>query len=254
MNVPVHLRPDETFVLNLGPQHPATHGVLRVKLTMDGEYIVHAEPVLGYIHRMHEKMGEVKSYAQYLPNMGRVDYLHALAWNWAFVGAVADNTFTDTGLSAGTAYYYRVSSRDAAGNVSLPCEPHGVVTRGAPLTTRIENTNAAISYVGTWNLGTTAYSGSSGGSVNWTQTSSGSPTRPTCNAPPCPNTALLLKKTAVIACATSRSVRRSWSLFSTVDAIGARDMLLSPVGGFVTMIETVKQILTRARGAGRPNC
>ena len=50
MNVPVHLRPDETFVLNLGPQHPATHGVLRVKLTMDGEYIVHAEPVLGYIH------------------------------------------------------------------------------------------------------------------------------------------------------------------------------------------------------------
>jgi hypothetical protein len=49
---------DETFVLNLGPQHPATHGVLRVKLTMDGEYIVLAEPVLGYIHRMHEKMAE----------------------------------------------------------------------------------------------------------------------------------------------------------------------------------------------------
>ena len=63
MNVPVHLRPDETFVLNLGPQHPATHGVLRVKLTMDGEYIVHAEPVLGYTHRtahgLHQPDGYV---------------------------------------------------------------------------------------------------------------------------------------------------------------------------------------------------
>jgi len=44
--------------------------------------------VLGYIHRMHEKMAEGKTYAQFITNMGRVDYLHALAWNWAFVGAV----------------------------------------------------------------------------------------------------------------------------------------------------------------------
>ena len=78
----------DTLVLNMGPQHPATHGVLRVVVELDGEYIRRAEPVLGYIHRMHEKMGEVKSYTQYLPNMGRVDYLHALAWNWAYVGAV----------------------------------------------------------------------------------------------------------------------------------------------------------------------
>lgn len=78
----------DTLVLNLGPQHPSTHGVLRVVVELDGEYILKAEPVLGYIHRMHEKMGEVKTYAQYLPNMGRVDYLHALAWNWAYVAAV----------------------------------------------------------------------------------------------------------------------------------------------------------------------
>jgi NADH-quinone oxidoreductase subunit D len=78
----------DTLVLNMGPQHPATHGVLRVVVELDGEYIRRAEPVLGYIHRMHEKMGEVKTYVQYLPNMGRVDYLHALAWNWAYVGAV----------------------------------------------------------------------------------------------------------------------------------------------------------------------
>ena len=59
--------PQETFVLNLGPQHPATHGVLRVKMTMDGEYIVRAEPVCGYIHRMQEKMAENRTYAQFLP-------------------------------------------------------------------------------------------------------------------------------------------------------------------------------------------
>jgi NADH-quinone oxidoreductase subunit D len=62
--------------------------VLRVIVELDGEYIRKSEPVLGYVHRMHEKMGEVKTYPQYLPNMGRVDYLHALAWNWAYVGAV----------------------------------------------------------------------------------------------------------------------------------------------------------------------
>ena len=80
--------PNETFVLNLGPQHPATHGVLRVKLTMDGEYIVRAEPVCGYIHRMHEKMGENRTYAQFLPNTSRIDYLSAMTYTHAFVGAV----------------------------------------------------------------------------------------------------------------------------------------------------------------------
>ncbi|MCX7825551.1 MAG: NADH-quinone oxidoreductase subunit D [Verrucomicrobiae bacterium] len=79
---------NETFVLNLGPQHPATHGVLRIKLTMDGEYITRAEPVCGYIHRMHEKMGENRSYAKFLPNTGRIDYLSAMHYTHAFVGAV----------------------------------------------------------------------------------------------------------------------------------------------------------------------
>ena len=78
----------ETFVLNLGPQHPATHGVLRVKLTMDGEYITRAEPVCGYIHRMHEKMGENRTYAQFLPNPSRIDYLSAMHYTHAFVGVV----------------------------------------------------------------------------------------------------------------------------------------------------------------------
>jgi NADH-quinone oxidoreductase subunit D len=78
----------ETFVLNLGPQHPATHGVLRVKLTMDGEYIMKAEPVLGYSHRMHEKMGENRTYAQFLPNTSRMDYLGPMAFTHGYVMAV----------------------------------------------------------------------------------------------------------------------------------------------------------------------
>jgi NADH-quinone oxidoreductase subunit D len=85
---PTSAAPQETFVLNLGPQHPATHGVLRVKLTMDGEYVVRAEPVCGYIHRMQEKMSENRTYAQYLPNTSRIDYLSAMHYTHAFVGAV----------------------------------------------------------------------------------------------------------------------------------------------------------------------
>jgi NADH-quinone oxidoreductase subunit D len=78
----------ETFVLNLGPQHPATHGVLRLKLTMDGEYILRAEPVCGYVHRMHEKMGENRTWAQFLPNTSRIDYLSAMHYTHAYVAVV----------------------------------------------------------------------------------------------------------------------------------------------------------------------
>lgn len=77
-----------TLILNLGPQHPATHGVLRVIVELDGEYVIRAEPVLGYLHRMHEKMGEIQTALQFIPNTGRIDYGHALGWNWAYVGAV----------------------------------------------------------------------------------------------------------------------------------------------------------------------
>jgi NADH-quinone oxidoreductase subunit D len=85
---PASQGPQETFVLNLGPQHPAAHGVLRVLMTMDGEWIQKAEPVIGYIHRMHEKMGENRSWAKFLPNTSRIDYLSAMHYTHAFVGAV----------------------------------------------------------------------------------------------------------------------------------------------------------------------
>jgi len=76
--------PQETFVLNLGPQHPATHGVLRVKLTMDGEFIENAEIVSGYIHREHEKRGENRNWEQFLPNTSRMDYLGAMMYTHAW--------------------------------------------------------------------------------------------------------------------------------------------------------------------------
>ncbi len=79
---------EKTFYLNLGPQHPSTHGVLRVVLEMDGEFIVASEPDIGYGHRAHEKMAELKTYPQFYPNMGRVDYLHALAYNQCYCMAV----------------------------------------------------------------------------------------------------------------------------------------------------------------------
>lgn len=78
----------ETFVLNVGPQHPATHGVLRLKMTMDGEVVTRCEPVCGYIHRMHEKMGENRTWAQFLPNPSRIDYLGAMMYCHAHVAAV----------------------------------------------------------------------------------------------------------------------------------------------------------------------
>lgn len=79
---------DDCFFVNLGPQHPSTHGVLRVVVKMDGEYIISAEPVLGYLHRMHEKMAENRSYLQFLPNPARIDYPGALLLNLAHVATV----------------------------------------------------------------------------------------------------------------------------------------------------------------------
>ncbi len=78
----------DSMILNLGPQHPSTHGVLRILAELHGEYVLRAEPVLGYLHRMHDFMGQVKTPYQFLPNLGRVDYLHPIAWNWAYVGAM----------------------------------------------------------------------------------------------------------------------------------------------------------------------
>ena len=79
---------EDKFTLNLGPQHPGTHGVLRVILQMDGEYIVRADPILGYGHRMQEKIAENMTYLQVMPYVCRMDYLGALSYNLAWCCAV----------------------------------------------------------------------------------------------------------------------------------------------------------------------
>lgn len=78
---------EEAFWINMGPQHPSTHGVLRMLLKMRGEFIEEIEPVLGYMHRNQEKMAEVRTYFQYLPNTARLDYVGPMAFTMCFVGA-----------------------------------------------------------------------------------------------------------------------------------------------------------------------
>jgi NADH-quinone oxidoreductase subunit D len=76
------------MVLNIGPQHPATHGVLRLRLLLDGERIVQAEPVIGYMHRGAEKLFEVRDYRQILVLANRHDWLSAFANELGVVFAV----------------------------------------------------------------------------------------------------------------------------------------------------------------------
>lgn len=80
--------PLDTYTLNMGPQHPSTHGVLRLVLTLQGERLIRVEPVIGYGHRAHEKMAENRTYAQFLPNTSRQDYLSGMIYNFAWVEAV----------------------------------------------------------------------------------------------------------------------------------------------------------------------
>ena len=76
------------MTLNMGPQHPATHGVLRIVLELDGERIVSAKPVLGYLHRGIEKLAEGMTYLQIIPLTDRLDYTACMSCNLGYVWAV----------------------------------------------------------------------------------------------------------------------------------------------------------------------
>ncbi|MDD5542490.1 MAG: NADH dehydrogenase (quinone) subunit D [Acidobacteriia bacterium] len=78
----------ETMVLSMGPQHPSTHGVLRVVLELDGETVVKARPDIGYLHTGMEKLAESKTYAQVLPITDRTDYLAPMSNNLGYIMAV----------------------------------------------------------------------------------------------------------------------------------------------------------------------
>ena len=74
----------EPVVVNLGPQHPSTHGVFRLKVTLDGEIVQDAEMRIGYLHRSMEKLAEERSYTQNIPFTDRIDYLAAMSNNLAY--------------------------------------------------------------------------------------------------------------------------------------------------------------------------
>ncbi len=79
---------ENEMVLNMGPQHPATHGVLRLLIRLDGETILGCVPDLGYLHRGYEKLAENMNYHEYITHTDRLDYLSPLANNVAYVLAV----------------------------------------------------------------------------------------------------------------------------------------------------------------------
>ncbi len=78
----------QPFVLNIGPHHPSTHGVFRMRVTLDGEVIVELEPVFGYLHRGIEKLAEGRTYTQNIPFTDRFDYIASMINNFAYVLAV----------------------------------------------------------------------------------------------------------------------------------------------------------------------
>ena len=74
--------------ISMGPQHPSTHGVFRMNVTLDGEQVVKLKPVFGYLHRNHEKIAETESYLGCMPYTDRLDYICSITNNWAYALAV----------------------------------------------------------------------------------------------------------------------------------------------------------------------
>ena len=82
---------ENDMVLNMGPQHPATHGVLRVLLRLDGETVINAIPELGYLHRGYEKLAENLNYHEFIPFTDRLDYMAPMSNNTAIALAIENS-------------------------------------------------------------------------------------------------------------------------------------------------------------------
>ena len=78
----------EPFVLNIGPMHPSTHGVYRMRVTLDGEVVQDIEPIFGYLHRGIEKLAEERTYTGFIPLTDRLDYMSAMSNNLGYCLAV----------------------------------------------------------------------------------------------------------------------------------------------------------------------
>ena len=78
----------EPMTINIGPQHPSTHGVFRLRVTFDGEVIVDIEPIFGYLHRGSEKLAEERNYVQVLTLTDRLDYTASMTNNQSYILSV----------------------------------------------------------------------------------------------------------------------------------------------------------------------
>lgn len=76
------------MIVNLGPQHPSTHGVFRMVVALDGETVLDLKPIVGYLHRNHEKIGERNTYLQNMPFTDRLDYISSMSNNFGYAVAV----------------------------------------------------------------------------------------------------------------------------------------------------------------------
>ena len=74
----------EWMTINMGPQHPSTHGVLYLELKVDGEIVMDCKPHLGYLHRGIEKIAENRAYTQFIPYTDRLDYLASMNNNFCY--------------------------------------------------------------------------------------------------------------------------------------------------------------------------
>src|SRR3954466_14509718 len=81
----VEVETDDGMVLNMGPQHPATHGTLRLVARLDGEQVISCDPVMGYMHRGYEKLCEVRTYPQITTLINRIDWLSHFANEVPFI-------------------------------------------------------------------------------------------------------------------------------------------------------------------------
>ena len=90
MRVNVEIETDDGMTVNLGPQHPATHGTLRLIAKLDGEQVIECEPVMGYMHRGYEKLTEVRTYPQITTLVNRIDWLGSFANEVPFIGAAEE--------------------------------------------------------------------------------------------------------------------------------------------------------------------
>ena len=100
MNNNVFFKKIKNLTLNFGPQHPAAHGVLRLILSLDGEFITKADPHIGLLHRGTEKLIEYKTFLQALPYFDRLDYVSMMAQEHAYALAIENLLKTSVSFRA----------------------------------------------------------------------------------------------------------------------------------------------------------